>query len=140
MPGRRAEQGRQRAGRPCGHEHLPQLPRAGLAGQPREVRAELVVALADQLRVDLPEDPVQLSQGAFRLLLVGAVQGEAQRQVAVGDAVVLQLGPGRRDAVRLGRRSRVHHAAPARHLRHRRVAFLPEVPLRPAQPLPRPVA
>ena len=72
------------------HKHIPHLPLARLRRQPAKPRRELTVAFPDDLRVVRGEDAEDVPVQPF-CLLKGAVQGDRERQIAVGDALGFQL-------------------------------------------------
>ena len=86
LAGRRAVDRRQARRRARRHEHGSDLPLPRLRRQPAKPRGELAVPFPDRLRVVRREDPEYVTIEAFGLLQV-AVQGNGQREIAVGHAL-----------------------------------------------------
>ena len=142
---RRAEERSQARRHPRRHEHPPRLPPGRLARQAPEPHRELPVGLARRLRVQAPEDPLDV--GAPLLQLLGrAAHGHRQRHVAVAHALGLQLDQGVARApgldARRGVLERRRRPLLLLHVGDHRVALREVVPLRrahlPARRLPRP--
>ena len=91
--GRRAVDRRQARRRARRHKHGSNLPLPRLRRQSAEPRGELAVPFADRLRVVRREDAEYVSVQAFDVRKV-AVQGDRQRQIAVGHAFGFEFNQG----------------------------------------------
>ena len=132
--------GREAGGDAGAREHAADLALARHGRHPGEPGGELAVAFADHLGVAAGEDAAE-----FRVEALGlgqfAVEGNGEREVAVGDAVRLQFHEGGAEARGLGLGGRVHHrvggALGLLDVRHHGVALLEVVALGAADSAPR---
>ena len=114
-------QARRHAGR---HKHGADLPLARLRRQAAKPRGELAVAFADRFRVVRGKDAEKIAVQPFGVGQV-AVQGDGEREVAVGDAFGFEFHQGLAQAAgfHLGRAidHRRRGAFGLLHVRHQRV-------------------
>ena len=115
--GRWAVDGRQARRRARRYKHGSDLPLARLRRQSAEPRGELAVPFADHLRVVRREDAEHVTVEAFGLLKV-AVQGNGERQIAIGHALRFEFDQGISQAVGF------HFGRAIDHRRRRAFGFL----------------